>query len=180
MITKPIVALTLGLSASILFSTPSLGALIIRQSGTPVGDTDGVIGISDTDTTDFTAVEYDIFTDSNISVGVIDIDIDDSSEVLSISPQNLVIASLTPANSVIGTFTVNTGDLGIIPDNDAADFTVSVTGLGVGILDPISGDVLIGGSVPVDLQTIPEPLTILGSFTALGFAGFLKKHQSKK
>lgn len=41
-------------------------------------------------------------------------------------------------------------------------------------------DVGSPGFVPTDPENVPEPLTILGSITALGFGGFFKRKFSKK
>jgi hypothetical protein len=173
-------ALSLGILTSSLIALPSTAATFTLIYGSnpsdPVVDTDGVRPIVDTDTADFTTINYGLLVNEAVNGVIVVINREDPDEVTSIEPTSFVNINANPGEVL--NFSVTTGIISQKPDDDLADFTV--TGIGATIYDPISGNINGVAELPVDVQKIPEPMTILGSVVALGFGGLMKKNQNRK
>ncbi|MEQ8752966.1 MAG: PEP-CTERM sorting domain-containing protein [Coleofasciculus sp. G1-WW12-02] len=83
-----------------------------------------------------------------------------------------VSQSLTLVEDTVTTFNLN-GFTNLI----SLDFFAPSVDIGGETFNP---DPLIDNLVIEETQPVPEPLTILGSATALGFGGLLKRQQAKK
>jgi len=151
-------------------------------------------------------LSFDIFADrtgytpSNPNAAFLQFNLDfftDTNEYFGASSGLAVLDLSGPAVQQIGTFDGVTINPGVKPHDGVVDFGITLTGVNlfdseenfIGT-DPVSafkspsfnefGESGTNFNQVVELQQVPEPLTILGSATALGVGALLKRESSKK
>ena len=191
-------------------------AVVLTHGGTtPIGDTDGVVGLADIDTFDFTTLNLSLVyreIDGDITGGGIigggrnnwgvNIVVNDWNEILKesvrveftdaveageyrgILPGDpfdetvLVIwqnADTLADGTELASIILETQDVGIRPDDDAADFTLTRLGVagGASVFDPIASTV--GDSASYDVQEVPLPAAGLLLFAAMLAIGAVRR-----